>query len=223
MARQNPDVREPVVRAKLGAFGFGRELADNPISSLSGGEKARLLFAFMSFDAPHLLLLDEPTNHLDIEAREALVMALNEYEGAVIIVSHDPAMLERVADRLWLVRDGACAPFDGDLEDYRKFIMEAQRAERRSEREKKTADPAPKQPDAPKAAKPNPVTLQKRAAQAEGALARLGAERQKLEAQMAAPDFYKDGTRAAAAQKDYDRILKEIEEQETIWLAAQGA
>ncbi|MBU0799622.1 MAG: ATP-binding cassette domain-containing protein, partial [Alphaproteobacteria bacterium] len=102
MAKHNPDVREPVVRAKLGAFGFSRDLADNKIASLSGGEKARLLFAFMSFDAPHLLLLDEPTNHLDIDAREALVSALNAYEGAIIIVSHDPTMVERVADRLWL-------------------------------------------------------------------------------------------------------------------------
>ncbi len=135
--RKNPDVKEPVVRAKLGAFGFSRDLADNRIGALSGGEKARLLFAFMSFDAPHLLLLDEPTNHLDIDAREALVQALNAYQGAIVIVSHDPNMVERVADRLWLVRDGKCVDFDGDLEDYRKFTIQARREARKEEKKAK--------------------------------------------------------------------------------------
>jgi ATP-binding cassette subfamily F protein 3 len=135
--KKNPDVKEPVVRAKLGAFGFSRELADNRIGALSGGEKARLLFAFMSFDAPHLLLLDEPTNHLDIDAREALVQALNAYEGAIVIVSHDPNMVERVADRLWLVKDGTCRDFEGDLEDYRKFTIQARREERKEEKKAK--------------------------------------------------------------------------------------
>lgn len=128
--KKNGEAKEHVVRAKLGAFGFSRDLADNKISALSGGEKARLLFAFMSFDAPHLLLLDEPTNHLDIDTREALVQALNAYQGAIVIVSHDPNMVERVADRLWLVKDGACNDFDGDLEDYRKFIIQSRREEK---------------------------------------------------------------------------------------------
>jgi ATP-binding cassette subfamily F protein 3 len=87
----------------------------------------------MSFDAPHLLLLDEPTNHLDIDAREALVQALNAYEGAVVIVSHDPNMVERVADRLWLIKDGKCTPFEGDLEDYRNFTIQSRRDERQEE------------------------------------------------------------------------------------------
>jgi ATP-binding cassette subfamily F protein 3 len=135
--KKNGESKEHVVRAKLGAFGFGRDLADNKIGALSGGEKARLLFAFMSFDAPHLLLLDEPTNHLDIDAREALVQALNNYEGAIVIVSHDPNMVERVADRLWLVKDGACKDFDGDLEDYRKFIIQSRREERKEDKKAK--------------------------------------------------------------------------------------
>ncbi len=140
MLRQKfPDITEPKIRAKLGQFGFSRELSDNLISSLSGGEKARLMFAFMSFDAPHLLLLDEPTNHLDIEAREALVQALNNYEGAIVIVSHDPNMVERVADRLWLIKDGAVRDFDGDLEDYRKFTIQSRREERKEEKQQKAA------------------------------------------------------------------------------------
>ncbi len=134
-----PDITETKIRAKLGQFGFSRELSDNLISSLSGGEKARLMFAFMSFDAPHLLLLDEPTNHLDIEAREALVQALNDYEGAIVIVSHDPNMVERVADRLWLIKDGAVRNFDGDLEDYRKFTIQSRREERKEEKQQNAA------------------------------------------------------------------------------------
>lgn len=141
-AKKHNEVKEHLVRAKLGAFGFSRDLADNRIGALSGGEKARLLFAFMSFDAPHLLLLDEPTNHLDIDAREALVQALNAYQGAIVIVSHDPNMVERVADRLWLVKDGECSDFDGDLEDYRKFTIQSRREDRKKEKAdkvKKTA------------------------------------------------------------------------------------
>ncbi len=137
MSKTVPNITEPKVRAKLGAFGFSRALADNTIESLSGGEKARLLFAFMSFDAPHLLLLDEPTNHLDIDAREALVHALNNYEGAIVIVSHDPNMVERVADRLWVVRDGKCQNFEGDLQDYREFTIQARRDEKKQDKKKK--------------------------------------------------------------------------------------
>ncbi|MFT6072664.1 MAG: ATP-binding cassette subfamily F protein 3 [Alphaproteobacteria bacterium] len=137
MGKTYPDIKESNVRAKLGAFGFPRTLSDNTIKSLSGGEKARLLFAFMSFDAPHLLLLDEPTNHLDIDAREALVHALNNYEGAIVIVSHDPNMVERVADRLWLVRDGKCEHFDGDLQDYRDFTIQSRRDGRKQEKKEK--------------------------------------------------------------------------------------
>ncbi|MCB2103010.1 MAG: ABC-F family ATP-binding cassette domain-containing protein, partial [Rhodobacterales bacterium] len=103
LARRLPDKRESQVRAHLGGFGFGVEKADTRVRDLSGGEKARLLFALMSLDAPHVLLLDEPSNHLDVDARQALVEALNAYQGAVILVSHDPHLIELVADRLWLV------------------------------------------------------------------------------------------------------------------------
>ncbi len=137
MSQKTTDIKESVVRAKLGSFGFSRELSDNKISTLSGGEKARLLFALMSFDGPHLLLLDEPTNHLDMESREALVQALNAYEGAIVIVSHDPTMVERVADRLWIVRDQKVADFEGDLEDYRKYTIQAQRDAKRDDKKKK--------------------------------------------------------------------------------------
>ena len=214
MERKLGDARETIVRARLGQFGFSKGLADNRIGDLSGGEKARLLFAFMSFDAPHLLLLDEPTNHLDIDAREALVQALNAYEGAVVIVSHDPTMVERVADRLWLVNDGACTTFDGDLEDYRKFTIQARRAARKGEKEKKVkTPPAPAQDDA---------DLRKKIEQAEKEVSRLTREKETLEKRMAAPGFYDNAVKTRETQHAYNQLLKELEIQEAAWLAATG-
>jgi ATP-binding cassette subfamily F protein 3 len=215
-----PDTAEPKARAKLGAFGFSRDLADNKISALSGGEKARLLFAFMSFDAPHLLLLDEPTNHLDIDAREALVQALNAYEGAVVIVSHDPTMVERVADRLWLVKDGKVSNFEGDLEDYRAFTIQSKREEKSAE--KKAAAKAKLEPVKDVSPK-NLTELKKKAEKAEKEIARLNAEKETLEAAMATHDFYLDNHKAITVQKEYERVVAALAEQEEIWLGAQVA
>jgi ATP-binding cassette subfamily F protein 3 len=130
MKRAMKATAEARVRAALAKFGFDKYRADTKVGDLSGGEKARLLFCLMSFDAPHIMLLDEPTNHLDIDAREALTQALNNYTGAVIIVSHDPHLVECVADRLWLVADGSCKPYDGDLEAYRQLVVRQRKRER---------------------------------------------------------------------------------------------
>jgi ATP-binding cassette subfamily F protein 3 len=111
------------VRAQLGRFGFSGERATQKVGSMSGGERARLALALITRDAPHLLILDEPTNHLDVDSREALVQALNEYSGAVVIVSHDRHMIELVADRLVLVDNGTAQPFDGSLDDYTDIIL----------------------------------------------------------------------------------------------------
>jgi ATP-binding cassette subfamily F protein 3 len=124
------ETSEVKVRASLSGFGFDKHKADTKVGELSGGEKARLLFCLMSFDAPHIMLLDEPTNHLDIDAREALMQALNNYTGAIILVSHDPHLVECVADQLWLVADGGCKPFDDDLDAYRKLVIRQRRMER---------------------------------------------------------------------------------------------
>ena len=218
MSKTMEDVPEHKVRAKLGAFGFTRDLADNKISALSGGEKARLLFAFMSFDAPHMLLLDEPTNHLDIDAREALVQALNNYEGAVVIVSHDPTMVERVADRLWLVKDGKVSNFDGDLEDYRNFTIQSRREERAAE--KKAAAKAKVEPVKDVSPK-NLGELKRKAEKAEKEIERLNAEKNSLELVMAKPDFYQNIDNSIAVQKEYDRVVSELAKQEEIWLEAQ--
>ena len=125
-----PEKSESAIRAVIGNFGFNKHKADTKVGELSGGEKARLLFCRMSFHAPHIMLLDEPTNHLDIDAREALMQALNNYKGAVILVSHDPHLVETVADRLWLVANGTCKPYDDDLDGYRALIVNERRKER---------------------------------------------------------------------------------------------
>jgi ATP-binding cassette subfamily F protein 3 len=114
----------------LGKFGFDKAKSDTKIAELSGGEKSRLLFCLMSYDAPHVMLLDEPTNHLDIDARAALIQALNDYEGCVILVSHDPHLVESVADQLLLIKDGTVQPYDDDLEAYRQLIMDQRKNER---------------------------------------------------------------------------------------------
>ncbi len=118
-----PDAPEARVRSAAARLGFPATKADTPVEKLSGGEKARLLMGLAAFDGPHLLILDEPTNHLDIESRQALVEAINDYEGAVILVSHDRFLIEACADRLWLVRDGSVKTFDGDMDDYRRLVL----------------------------------------------------------------------------------------------------
>ena len=119
-----PTALPEIVRARLGSFGFGEDKAFVPVAELSGGERARLNLALVTHDAPSLLILDEPTNHLDLETREALVQALNEFSGAVVLISHDWHLLELVVDRLWLVTDRTVRPFEGDLEDYRRMVLE---------------------------------------------------------------------------------------------------
>jgi ATP-binding cassette subfamily F protein 3 len=119
MLKLMPDATEAQRRARLGTLGFGIDKAETRAEKLSGGEKARLLLALATFHAPHLLILDEPTNHLDVDAREALVRALNDYEGAVILISHDRHLVDACADRLWVVRGGTVRAYDGDMASYR--------------------------------------------------------------------------------------------------------
>jgi ATP-binding cassette subfamily F protein 3 len=127
MAEALPRANETQCRAQLARFGLDADRAETPVASLSGGEKARLLLALTTREAPHLLILDEPTNHLDMDAREALVRALADFQGAVVLISHDPHLVELVADRLWLVAEGTVRPFEGDLEDYRAHLAERAR------------------------------------------------------------------------------------------------
>jgi ATP-binding cassette subfamily F protein 3 len=222
MARVMQGRKEADIRAVLGRFGFGKVLADNKIGALSGGEKARLLFALMSYDAPHLLLLDEPTNHLDMDAREALVQALNSYNGAVVMVSHDPSMVERVADRLWLVANGKCEVFDGDLAAYRTYVI-AQRREERRKDSKGAAAAGPSKKEQQKQLREkqqrHPALVAERDA-AEKRVASLLKEKAKAEAALGAPNVY--GTpEATALQSQFGKLLKEISAAEEAWLALQ--
>ena len=129
------------LRAHLGRFGFPKAMADTKIAKLSGGEKARLTLALICRKSPHLLLLDEPTNHLDIDSRQALIQALAEYEGAVIIVTHDPYLVDATADRLWLVKNKDCQPFEGDMSEYRNLLERERRAERKAGKGKPAPNP----------------------------------------------------------------------------------
>jgi len=228
MAALMPGVPEARVRAHLGRFGLTGQRAETRIADLSGGEKARLLLAAITREAPHLLLLDEPTNHLDVDAREALVQALNEYEGAVVLVSHDAHLVDLVADRLWLVAGGTCAPFDGDLADYRRQLLDDARAERRQARQepgngaaaRNRAEDRRRRAEARAALAP----LRKKAKDAEARLDRLNAEKTALHEKLADPEFY-DGPadRVADLNRRAGEIEKAIEAAEAEWLAAQEA
>lgn len=126
-----PDATEAQRRARLASFGLGEKNSETPAGDLSGGEKARLLFSLIGFNAPHLLVLDEPANHLDMDSRAELIKSLNAYTGAVLIISHDRNLLESVVDRLWVVKNGTVLSYDGSLEDYRREQLESDRSSKR--------------------------------------------------------------------------------------------
>jgi ATP-binding cassette subfamily F protein 3 len=131
------DTREQGLRTFLGLFNFSGDMVKQPVGTMSGGEKARLVLCMLVWQRPNLLLLDEPTNHLDLATREALSMALNEFEGTVMLVSHDRALLRAVCDEFWMVSRGGVTPFDGDLDDYQRYLLEE--AKRSREAAKKPA------------------------------------------------------------------------------------
>jgi ATP-binding cassette subfamily F protein 3 len=220
MARALPRANPPRVRAQLARFGLDADRAETPVANLSGGEKARLLLALATRDAPQLLLLDEPTNHLDIDAREALVKALADFEGAVLLITHDPHLVELIAERLWLVADGTVRPFDGDLDEYRALLAERARptakqdsGTRRDERRERA--------DARAALAP----LRKQARDAEARIARLAAERAAIEAKLADPGLYVPTRKAeiAAANARLAAIRRLAVAAEAEWLAAEEA
>jgi ATP-binding cassette, subfamily F, member 3 len=127
LRRELPDDSESSRRSRLAQFGLSFDKQETTVANLSGGERARLLLNLVAMAGPHLLILDEPTNHLDIDSRRALLEALNDYEGAVILITHDRSLIEMVADRLWLTADGRIKPFAGDMDDYARFVLERAR------------------------------------------------------------------------------------------------
>lgn len=205
-----PDTQESKIRAILGKFGFDKNKSDTKIEDLSGGEKARVLFCLMSYDAPHIMLLDEPTNHLDMDAREALVRALNNYNGCVILVSHDPHLVECVADQLWLIKDHAVTPYNDDVDSYRRLIIEQRRKERAdSKKEAKITK------EKSKAKKNN--KLQSAEKELEKAASELG----DIEAAMADPKALNSHKVLEDLLVEYGKAQKKVEAAEAKWLAAQ--
>jgi ATP-binding cassette subfamily F protein 3 len=219
-----PLLGEARVRGHLGRFGLTGDRAITRITDLSGGEKARLLLATITRDAPHLLLLDEPTNHLDVDARAALVQALNEYEGAVILVSHDAHLVELAADRLWLVADGTCNAYEGDLEEYRRLLLDAARAERRQARGEKPKAAVNKAEERRRRAAERAANaeLRKAVKAAEARLIKLQAEKADLLAKLADPKLY-DGPagKVTALQQRAGEIDRDIAAAESEWLEGQ--
>ena len=205
------------VRAQLGRFGFSGNRATQKVEKLSGGERARLALALITRDAPHLLILDEPTNHLDVDAREALIQALNDYRGAVILISHDRHMIELTADRLILVDSGTARGYDGSMDDYIDFVLgrnqpkkEGSARHAKSDRDKSAKTPA------------KAKSLRDKVASIEKTMARLQADRSEIDALVSEPASDTNGR----ARRPLDELLthrarlsNELAEAETQWLA----
>ena len=213
-----PNAREQELRDFLGSFRFVGEMVTQAVGTLSGGEKARLVLAMLVWQRPNLLLLDEPTNHLDLTTREALSMALNEFEGTVMLVSHDRALLREVCDEFWLVTDGAIKPFDGDLDDYQRWLLDQSRD---AAREQSKGDKAKRKQQAARAvAAPRRdedlKPLRKELNRIDNRLGVLMADRDACEARMAS-DSATPASRAEQGKR-LKPIAGEIETLEARWL-----
>ncbi|MFD1624316.1 ABC-F family ATP-binding cassette domain-containing protein [Azospirillum griseum] len=224
-----PLALEEKVRAHLGRFGFQQSKAETKIADLSGGEKARLLLALMSREIPHILMLDEPTNHLDIDSREALIEAINDFPGAVILISHDPHLIELTADRLLLVANGTVQPYDGDLDDYRRFLLDRAKAERAVAKANALGDrdTGPNKKDQRRAAAESRAALaplKRKATDAEALVNKLTEEKRKIEAKMADPALYTGpADKLTKLQIDLGTVDKKLASAEETWLEALEA
>ncbi len=217
-----PNVPESKVRARVAQMGLDRDRMDTAAKDLSGGEKARLLLGIIAFDGPHLLILDEPTNHLDMQAREALMLALNDFPGAVIIISHDRSLVEASVDRLWLVRDGTVKPYEGDIEEYRTEVLTG----RPPKSKKVTIEPEPERKSGSERRKEAAgkrreyEPLARRIKETEDAMANLQKAIERFDAELASPGLFErdagKATRLAKERADAEQRLVKTEEQ---WLA----
>ncbi|HKO71784.1 MAG TPA: ABC-F family ATP-binding cassette domain-containing protein [Bradyrhizobium sp.] len=217
--RLMPDAPETKVRGRTGAIGFSGKAGDTPVQNLSGGEKARLLLGLATFFGPNMIILDEPTNHLDIDSRAALAEAINEFPGAVIMVSHDRYLIEACADQLWVVADHTVTSFEGDLDDYRRMVLSA-RGMRASSRDREV-DAS----DKSQRSKPEKRTtpLKQRISEAETEIERINGIIAKIDAALALPDLFtrdpKQAGQLAKARTAAERALQRAEE---AWLAASS-
>ncbi|MGE0213935.1 MAG: ABC-F family ATP-binding cassette domain-containing protein [Parvibaculaceae bacterium] len=216
-----PESTEAQRRARLGTFGFGAHHADNKIATLSGGEKARLLFSIAAFHGPHVLILDEPTNHLDVDAREALAQALNDFEGAVILISHDRHLISATVDRLWVVRDGTIRSYENDIDSYAQEVIEAAGGRRRTA--PKAARREPREAGGAKDRRTNLVPLHKEIQDSEDNILKLQDKISVLDRALADPALYRNEPQKA---QDFARLRQklttDLEAAETRWLSAQS-
>ncbi len=212
--RLRPAEGQPRLRARLAGFGLMADQAETVVGRLSGGQKARLSLLLATIDAPHLLILDEPTNHLDMESREALVEALTEYSGAVILVSHDMHLLSLVADRLWLVKGGAVTPYTEDLEAYRRMLLSG-------EEEVKVTPKAVEKPK--KASRDEILALRAEVRKCEDRLAKINDMRDKLAKKLADPELYESARigELETWNRKYAEVMEALDKAESLWLAAQ--
>ena len=212
------DAPESKIRARVAQIGFPSSKSDTKVANLSGGEKARLLMGLATFNGPHLLILDEPTNHLDIDSRSALIEAINDYAGAVILVSHDQYLLEACADRLWLVADGRVQNFDGDMADYRRLVLDGAKSPARKNREAAPANVADQRRDAAKARK-DAAPLAKKVQAADEKMARFTGLIERIDLALADPRAFErspaEATKLSQQRAELERALRPAEEE---WL-----
>ena len=225
--RAMPEASESSRRSRLAQFGLPFEKQETRVDSLSGGERARLLLNLVAMDAPHVLILDEPTNHLDIDSRRALLDALNDYQGAVILITHDRSLMELVADRLWLTADGTVKPFDGDMDDYARYVIERARAAGSRPRQVETAapvsteaEPAPTKPR--KKDGPSPSTLRFAAKKAEDKLTAVAARLARIDDELANAAIANPKT-LADLSRERAKVQSDLDAAEAAWMEAEEA
>ena len=208
-----PGEGQPRLRARLAGFGLTTDQAETTVSRLSGGQKARLSLLLATIDAPHLLILDEPTNHLDIESREALIEALNEYSGAVVLVSHDMHLLSLVADRLWLVKNGTVTPYNEDLDTYHKMMLAG---------EEGTKTDAKKNDTTKKKSREEILALRSEVRKCEDRLTKLNEMRDKLAKKLADPELYEKNRKGEFEtwNSKYTELMEALDRAELLWLTA---
>jgi len=216
-----PEGTEAEIRSATAGLGFGADKSDTLVAKMSGGEKARLLLGLITFHGPHMIILDEPTNHLDIEARESLSQALNDFTGAVLLITHDAHLAAAVADRLLLVKDGQVGPFDGDLDDYRQLVLDAQKTDASDKKKKGSDDPRILARQGAAATREALAPLKKDASMLEQKIDDLNAILIRLDDALSEPGLYeKNVKRATKLQKERGALVAAIESTEEKWLQA---
>jgi ATP-binding cassette subfamily F protein 3 len=220
MRQTLPEASEASRRARLAQYGLPSTKAETQHKDLSGGERARLLLNLVAAQAPHLLILDEPTNHLDIDSRRALLDALNDYEGAVVLITHDRSLMELVADRLWLAADGTIKPFDGDMDEYAKYVLNRARQASRQDKGEAPAAPPKDSRKAAALARAQLAPLKKALDAVEAKVARVTKTLAEIDQAMADPKVFKRPNDLAQLGKDRARAQDNLAKAEAEWMAA---